>query len=111
MTYLTLFFLNLYNLRRSLFAVATLCLFGNGGGKLQESLPVGALGMQGYGLSVIAALADALNDGNLREQGHVHLLGKARDAALSEDVVFVVGKFFGCKPRHVLVPGGVSSTR
>ena len=57
--------------------------------------------MNGNGFAFVAALADALHNGNLSKQGHLHFFGQALHAFAAEEVVARLGKFGWREPCHV----------
>ena len=71
-------------------------------GQIDEGEAGGGVAVEGHGRALVAIVADALNEGNLCQQGHVHLLGKALATFLTKDVILVLGKLGGGEPRHVL---------
>ena len=88
--------------RLGLFFVAAVDNGDNGLGEVDEGEAGGGVARKGGGGACVAIVADALNEGDLGEQGYLHLLGELLAAFLAEDVIAVLGQFGGGEPRHVL---------
>ena len=88
--------------RLGLFLVAAVDNGDNGLGEVDEGEAGGRVAREGCGGACIAIVADALNEGDLGEQGYLHLLGELLAAFLAEDVIAVLGQFGWGEPCHVL---------
>ena len=71
-------------LRGGKFGVALFGLADDGFCQLAESDARHGVAVDGGGLALVAALADALHNGDLGQQGHLHFLGQALDALAAE---------------------------
>ena len=88
-------------MRRYLFRIPPVGLFHHTAGKGHERLSRLAPVIQYFGRTVVTILANALHDGNLSQQRHVHLFGKAFHPFFPEQVVSVLRQLGRSEPCHV----------
>ena len=98
----TLSLLRADNLGLGLFAVAAVDDGDDGLGQIEEGESRGCFATEGGGGAAVAAVADALHERDLCQQGHVHFLCQLLAAFLAEDVVAVLGQLGRGEPCHIL---------
>ena len=74
----------------------------HGLGQIDEGQSGGGVAAEGSWFAAVTAVADALNQRYLCQQGHVHFLGQLLAAFLAEDIVAVLRQFGRREPCHVL---------
>ena len=75
---------------------------GYGLGQVAEGKARYCVGVEGNGSSVVAAFADALNNGDLTKQWYSKFIGQALATLLSKQVVLVLREFSWGEPGHIL---------
>jgi len=70
--------------------------------KAEECLTGDGINLGSSRRTIITTLADALNDRNLGEQRHIHLLGEILATLLAKDIILVLRQLGRRKISHIL---------